>query len=493
MDAFFTRRRLFSFVIIGVVFVLGCTRISSTELGGGLIPAVDGVNTFDTVFNVNTDTYDDRDTIRIYKSDTHVLGVINNDPLFGKSSASMFFEVASNVYPLSMQGVRDSIIVDSAVLILSYRGFYGDSLQPLKLNVHEINGLIDQFKVYPANYPQVYPINYYSIPIAPTKTVDIRRLGDSVKNRYENAVNQIRIPLNKSFARRMITGYDTSNAYKSDSAFRTYFNGFAVIPDPSTPANAMLHVNLGDSNTKLALYYSTASTGSTARDTVVTYLKFNTLASGDVNYVTRNRTGSEVAKFITTTPKSDSLVYVQTMPGTGVRIRVPGLQALSNRIIHRAELIAEQVPDDANLATTDLQMNPPRYLLLGIYDSVNRRKKNIPNDYVVSLSGPNVGEFGGYLTYKTMQGYNRVGAYNFNISRYVQGIATRRDTSFSMILTAPTNDSMYYTSPYPNQTIQQQYFLSPTNTNEISNGRVRLGGGTNTRFRMRLRIVYSKI
>jgi hypothetical protein len=84
MDAFFTRRRLFSFVIIGILFVIGCTRISSTELGGGLIPAVDGVNTFDTVFNVTTDSYDDKDTIRLYKSDNHVLGVINNDPIFGK-------------------------------------------------------------------------------------------------------------------------------------------------------------------------------------------------------------------------------------------------------------------------------------------------------------------------------------------------------------------------------------------------------------------------
>jgi hypothetical protein len=493
MDAFFTRRRLFSLVIVGFLFILGCTRISTTELGGGLIPIVDGVNTFDTLFNVNTDTYEDKDSIRIYKSDNHVVGVINNDPLFGKSNASLFFELASNIYPLSMQGVRDSIKVDSAVLILSYRGYYGDSTKPLKLNVFEVNGLIEQFKVYPVNYPQVYPINYYSTPIAPTKTVDIRRLGDSVKNRYENAVNQIRIPLNQSFARRMITGYDTTNAYKSDSAFRAYFNGFAVIPDPSTPANAMLHVNLGDSNTKLALYYSTASTGSTARDTVVTYLKFNTLASGDVNYVTRNRTGSEVAKYISVLPKSDSLVYVQAMPGTGVRIRVPGLQSLSNRIIHRAELITEQIPDDANLITTDVQMNPPRYLLLSIYDSVNRRKRNIPNDYQVSLSGPNVGDFGGFLTYKSIMGYNRVAAYNFNISRYLQGVASRKDTAFNMILTAPVNDSLYYTSPYPNQLIQQQYFISPTYANEISNGRIRLGGGTHTRFRMRLRIVYSKI
>jgi hypothetical protein len=70
---------------------------------------------------VITDTYDDQDTIRVYKSDTHALGVINNDPIFGKSNASLFFEVAANGYPYFMTGTKDSIKVDSAVLILSYR------------------------------------------------------------------------------------------------------------------------------------------------------------------------------------------------------------------------------------------------------------------------------------------------------------------------------------------------------------------------------------
>jgi hypothetical protein len=493
MDAFFKRRGLYFLSFILFIFFLGCTRINSTDIGSGLIPAADGVTTLDTVFNVITDTYDDQDTIRVYKSDNHSLGVITNDPIFGKSNASLFFELTSNYFPFYLLGVRDSTVVDSAVLILSYRGYFGDSVQPLKLNVYEQNTLMDPYKTYPTNYPNVSPLSYYTIPIAPTKTVDIRRLTDSVNNRYEAAVNQIRIKLNNSFAKRLILGYDSTNAYKSDSVFRTFFNGFAIVPDPSSPSNAFLHVNLGDSNTKLALYYNTSSTGSTTRDTVVTYLKFNTLSSGSANFITRNRTGSEVAKHISVQPKTDSLVYVQAMPGTGVRIRVPGLQQLSNRIIHRAELIAEQVPDDANLNTIDVQMNPPRYLLLSIFDSTNKRKKNIPNDYRVTTSGPNISEMGGFLSYKTTNGYNRVGGYTFVISRFVQGIATRKDTSFNMILTAPSNDSLYYTSPYPNELIQQLYYLTPTYGNDIANGRVRLGGGSHTRFRMRLRIVYSKI
>jgi Domain of unknown function (DUF4270) len=493
MDSFFTMRRL---LVCGSVIALifsGCTRITTTDVGSGLIPPIDGITTLDTTYSVITDSYDDLDTIRVYKSDTHVLGAITNDPLFGKSTGAIYFEVAANGYPYFMTGTKDSIKVDSAVLVLSYRGAYGDSTQPVKLNVYEINSLMEQFRDYPVNYPSLFPISYNPSALAPTQTIDIRRLGDSVINRFEASKNQIRIKLNNSFAKRMILDYDSTNAYKSDSILRTYFNGFAVIPDPSSPSNALLNINLADTNTKLALYYTTATSASTVRDTVVSYLRFNAQTSGHANYISRNRTGSEVVGHLSPTPKIDSLLYVQSMPGTGVRIRVPGLQNLSNRIIHRAELITEQVPDDAHPGV-DNQMLPPRYLMLSIYDSVYQHKRNIPNDFVVtSLAGPNISEMGGYITYKSTQGYDQVAAYNFNISRYVQGIASRSDTAFNLILTAPSNDSLYYSAAYPNQSTRNIWMMTPTYGNIVSNGRVRLGGGNNTRFRMRLRIVYSKL
>lgn len=492
MDSFFTMRKLLVCGFAMLLIFTGCTRITTTDVGSGLIPPIDGVTTLDTTFSVITDNYEDLDTVRVYKADTHTVGVLNTDPLFGKSTASLFFEVAAPAYPFVMNGIKDSIIVDSAVLVLSYRGAYGDSMQPIKLNVYEINSLMDQFRDYPVNYPNVSPITYYTLPLAQTKTVDIRRVGDSVINRFEVTNNQIRIKLNNSFAKRMILDYDSTNEYKSDSIFRTFFKGFAVIPDPSTPANAFLNINLADTNTKLALYYSTAYSGGTTRDTVVSNLRFNSSTSGHANFVVRNRSGSELSNHLSTTPKPDSLVYVQAMPGSGARIRVPGLQSLSNRIIHRAELTMEQVPDDAHPGVDNI-MTPPRYLLLSIFDSVYMHKRNIPNDFTVSITGPNISEMGGYITYKSTQGYDQVAAYTFNISRYVQGIATRSDTAFNLILTAPSNDSIFYSAAYPNTATRTTYFLTPTYTNNVANGRIRLGGGTNVRFRMRLRIVYSKI
>ena len=184
---------------------------------------------------------------------------------------------------------------------------------------------------------------------------------------------------------------------------------------------------------------------------------------------------------------------MQSAPGTYVRIRVPGLQNLSNRIIHRAELIAEQVPDDNNIMTLDRYFQSPRLLLLSAFDSAKNQKRNIPNDYIVGSSGPNTVDFGGFRTFKTINGYDRVAAYNFVISRYVQGIVTRKDSSFTLRLSAPSNDSLNYFPPFPNNFVSQMYYLSTAQGNELANGRVRLGGGSHSRFRMRLRIVYSRI
>ena len=354
------------------------------------------------------------------------------------------------------------------------------------------NTPLDPTKTYPSQYPAAKPVNLGSS-LAPAKTIDIRRLGDSVKNRYENAVNQIRIKLNSSVAKRFIKDYDSTNAYRSDSAFRTYFAGFALTADAAGGANALLKISLSDTNSKFSLFYSSSSTGATKRDTSVVNFVFNTNFSGDANFITRDRTGSDAAKHITTTSQPDSLVYVQASPGTYVRIKIPGLQGLSNRIIHRAELITEQVPDDGTLNTIEKQMIAPRYLLLSRYDSSIKNKRNIPNDYILGSSGPNIGSFGGYRTSKAILGYDQVASYLFDLSRYVQGIVTRKDTSFTLRLSAPTNDSLSYTPPYPNNTASQPYYFGPSTGNEAGDGRVRLGGGTHTRFRMRLRIIFSRI
>lgn len=490
----FQRRYSPLFIVFLLLMALSCTRITSTELGSGLIPAIDGVNTLDTVMEVITDNFDDPDTTRIYRSNNVIIGAITNDPIFGRTTASLNVELIPSSFPFFIPGTKDSVKVDSAVLILSYRGLYGDSTQPLRLRVEEIsnNTPLSLSRNYPSNFPSVSPVNTVGI-LANPIDLDIRTINDSVKNRYENSNNQIRIPLRPEVAKRFIKDYDSTNAYRNDSTFKSYFSGFSVKVDAINPANALLYLNLQDTNTKLALYYNSSTTGATIRDTNVAYFRVSPVISGVANFITRNRSGSEINNHLTLTAHPDSLAYVQASPGTYVRVKIPNLGRLSNRIIHRAELIAEQVPDDNNLLTSDRFFEVPRNLLLSIYDSVKKHKTNIHNDYIIEQSGPNLFSFGGFPSIKSVPGYDRLITYNFNLSRYIQGIVTRKDSSYTLRLSAPANDSLSYFPPYPNTVISQMYYLNPSQANETAAGRVRLGGGTHSRFRMRLRIVYSRL
>ena len=113
-------------LFIGFLFS-ACTRIGTTELGLGLLPSMVSYNTKDTILDVETETAYRPDSTLIYGSDDNVVGNITNDQLFGTTAATMFFQLKPSYFPYYTRGSKDSVVVDSAVLILSYKGFYGDS------------------------------------------------------------------------------------------------------------------------------------------------------------------------------------------------------------------------------------------------------------------------------------------------------------------------------------------------------------------------------
>ena len=137
----------------------------------------------------------------------------------------------------------------------------------------------------------------------------------------------------------------------------------------------------------------------------------------------------------------------------------------------------------------------PRYLLLSSFDSTKWVKTSIPNDFIISAGSLNVLEFGGYPIDRDVAGVI-VKEYTFDLSRYVQGIVTRKDSSLTLRLSAPANDSLSYTAPYPSTFPATTFSLGTGTTNHTAIGRVRLGGGgmvPGNPLRMRLRIIYSRI
>ena len=482
-------------VVLFIGFLISaCTRIGTTELGLGLLPSMDSYNTKDTILDVVTETADRPDSTRFIGTDDYVVGNITNDPIFGSTTASMFFQLKPSYFPFNTKGSKDSVVVDSAVLVLSYKGFYGDSTSPLILNLKRISAstpLIPDTN-YAANYPEVYNIQS-DVSMANPYSLDFTHVQDSVINRFEAAKNQIRIPMNKTFTDLFIKTFDSTTAYKTDTTLRQYFPGFALTASTSGNKNVLVRINLTDTNTKLALYYKTNSTSSSvagARDTVVDYFKFTIYDNGYANFVKRNRTASEVNKHIGVA--KDSLVYVQTSPGTLVKIKIPGLKNFANKIIHRAELIAEQVPT-ANPNALESKWTAPDYLFLGAYDSALNLLRNVPNDYQGTSNAAQFSRFGGRVIYKSIQGYDNVATYNFDLSRYMQGVVSRKDSIFDLRLIAPVNDSLKYVPPYPYNLTGGVDHISSYFANNPAIGRVRLGGGSHSKFKMRLHVYYSDL
>ena len=490
--AFINIIRRFTYIIIVASIIFSCTRISTSELGVDFL-SQDAIGTKDTLLEVETETIVLEDSLRIYPTDLQVLGDITNDPIFGNTSASLFFQLKPSFYPFFIKGTKDSILVDSAVLVLSYKGFYGDSSKPVRIYINKIDPAtpLEVGKFYASNYANAYGLRK-GVTIGNSKLFSFANAKDSLKDRFENASNQIRLRLNQSVANELLKTYDSNGVYRNDTTFRKAFPGFALTTNASDNHNALIQLALLDSNTKLALYYSTSATGSVVRDTLVTYFRFSYYSAQNANFIQRNRAASEIANHLNGFAK-DSLVYVQTSPGTMVKIKVPALKTFKNKIIHRAELIAEQVPDAARIMTTDNYMTAPNYLFLGVYDTATKQLRSVPNDFPGTINAQGLVQFGGYKISKSLNGYSNVATYNFNVSRYVQGLIARKDSLFDFRLYAPVNDSIKFVQPYPFNKIQTTDYLSTSLGNQPAIGRVRLGGGSHSKFRMRLRIFYTNL
>lgn len=460
------------------VFVFGCTKIDSTKLGQDLIPTVDNIHTFDTTLNVIANNFDDPNTCdSIVASDLHALGIISNDPVFGKSTANIYLELKPASYPFTFPDHdKDSLFLDSAVLVLQYSHSFGDTDILQKVQVYQ---LLDKFK-YDTVYTTCNVFNYDNNLLG-EKSFYPKNLKDSVHAFREDANNQLRIPISNSLIKTFI---DNPSNLASDSAFTAFFKGFAIVGDPSTGGQALNYFDLSSANTHLSIY--TRSSKANVKDSSV--IEFSlTAQAGQANSIIRERGSSEITNHLSHPVQGDSLIYIQTSPGSYAQLTIPGLSGLSNRIINRAELIVQQ--DYSTMSLDDI-FQSPLYLYLDQKDTANGKFNPIPCDFSTTELSNNFNHLGGASKKVTNASGNLVSQYTFNISRYVQSIVTNGKSNHILRLSAP-----YYV------TVQKAYvdacgqgipaFQFPRNS--IAEGRVRLNGTNNTPGSIKLHIVYSTL
>src|SRR5438874_11944841 len=101
------------------VFFLACTKIDTTSLGSGLIPAVDNVHTFEMTLTLNTDNILFNDSTKMLSSDDLPLGY-TNDPEFGQTKGDIYFSIMPPTFGAYPFGKKDSLVMDSVILSLAY-------------------------------------------------------------------------------------------------------------------------------------------------------------------------------------------------------------------------------------------------------------------------------------------------------------------------------------------------------------------------------------
>lgn len=467
-------------ILISFLIATGCTKIDTTKLGAELLPAIDNIHTFDTIVNVTAVNFDQLpscDTLN--RPDLNTLGIISDDPYFGKTKADIFMEFKPPSFPVKIADHdANGLIVDSVVMVLHYVYSYGDTNVVQKAMVYPLE---DRFKV-DSSYTTCDAFQYRSTLLG-EKTYTPARFKDSIPVSGDKVANQLRIPIDKFLAEGWLTNASTTLA--SDSAFKLFNKGFAIISDQGIGGNAINYFDLSNPNTKLSIYYRT--TKGDKKDTTIMHFPL-TNTSGEANFVKRERGTSEITNHLTQPVEGNEEIYIQSSPGNYAELTIPALSNLSNRVIHRAELIVEQVYSSN---TFDNLFTVPQMLYLDTKDTSTEGKYiPVPCDFNQDVTQNRFASLGGQAKKIKDANGNTVNQYVFNVSRYVQSIVTKNSNNAVFRLSAP-----YYIHNYKdyidrcNQLIPKFHY----GMNNLADGRIKLHGTDGTASRMRLRIIYSKL
>lgn len=469
----------------------GCTKLERTTLGGDLLPGSDRLITDTMELPVETTSFIENDTSTIGKGDQHILGYIN-DPMFGTTTAAMYFQMLPAFYPFTYPVAKDSMFLDSCVLSLAFGGTYGDTSAVSRVNVYKINDT--SFKASRL-YRISQGINFSTSDLLGTAQFTAVSLRKGYKAAYkpDTIFNQLRVRLANSFGQMLLDESTTTGNLQNDSLFKIFFKGLAVIPDSTFSGNAINYFSLTGTDSRINLYYRFKKRDGTGDSSTVSRFPFvpDVIRSANANKVYRNYTGS-IAQPTLTSGLPSGLAYIQAGPGTAVKIKVPTLDTIKNKpyIIHRAEIVARQVYQGP-LSIENILVQPFLHLFTYTadgkiasipFDSTNYYANTFTVDLLrnTALYKINTRYTGGEPSFIKDASNNLVAEYKMNITSYVQNIVNGKASRRDFKLSAP-----YYAE-------FSGGISSASSLNPLAFGRVQLGGGSHPQYKMFVRIYYSK-
>lgn len=388
-----------------------------------------------------------------------------NDPVFGSTESNIALNFT---LPEDNVSFGTNPVLDSAVLVLKYADFYGDSLNTsYQINVHRLDlRLLSNTYFNTTNFS-------YSSDLLGAKSLTRIKLKDSVRvqdikkgqaDAEKRVAPQIRIPLNADFVRNNIVNTASANL-GSTAAFNQFLRGLYVTIDKAQTVGSggIMFFDLAtDGASALEIYYRSES--GTAIDTAMKSFKILSGSAPVVASFNHNYAGTAIETQLNSPNQSYTSSYVQGLAGLKTKVRFPyltNLKALGKVTINKAELVVDV--EGAGVPFTPV----PRLFL---YRTDIAGQKQLLPDLTDSdfRSIPDL-QFGGFYN-------NTAKRYVFSVTSYVQDIISGRMKQYDAFLSPVDLTTDKFSAVTPNANVAARSIL---------------GGFANPNVKMKLNIIYT--
>lgn len=273
------------------------------------------------------------DSIRTDETTYGLLGSLY-DPVFGKTTAAVYTQISLST---TNPDFGTNPECDSLVFSLQYYGYYGDTTTVQTIRFYEVTESLRIDTSYYSFQSIAYgPAELASYTFTPHPTDSV--LVDTTY--YEP---HLRFTMGPELGNIILSA--PASALDSNTSFREYFKGLAIVPDDVAGAprqGAMLYFNFYASISRINLYYHNDE-----EDSLVYRLTLNSTSNARFGHF--DHSGYEQASDLFRqqiisgdTSLGNDQLYLQSMAGVRVRIVFPYLLNMvkeSNIAVNEAQLI----------------------------------------------------------------------------------------------------------------------------------------------------------
>lgn len=336
----------------------------NTVLSPDLIPAIDNINTFftDTISLVGRNIISDSIVTSHNKELNYLKGIgcVTNDPVFGKSVASLALQLRTPKLKLSFPGTGK--IGDSLVLSIPFVSTFGDTSATAveqTFAVHRMTTVMDTATKYYNTNPVAFDptiIGLTTIRLSKMDSVTV----DSVK-----LAPQLRIKLSAALIDSLLFQLRDSVEYLNLTTFNNWFKGLYIRPVDTNIGSNIGYFDV--SKAKMTLY-SRAVLDATSGKLVRQFTDYYFDPSVNNNYMVLDRnfvSGNPLIKpYINTgNPSGDSLLFLQGNYGACIELDLANLKNFANKqtknfAINKAEFDLRIAPSGYPISDSTFRIVP---------------------------------------------------------------------------------------------------------------------------------------